>query len=355
MENQYYDGTKLLSLKDINGEEPEIYICTSNRTGGKTTYFNRFLVNSFIKGKGKFCLLYRYTYELDDVADKFFNKEIHSLFFPYMQMIQKKICRGLFVELFLGSTDAEPGEYKSCGYAVCLNQSENVKKYSHFFSDVERFLFDEFQSETNHYTSGEVNKFQSIHTSVARGQGKQYRRVPVYMISNPVSTINPYYVALGISNRLDDKTRFLKGDGYVLEQGYVESASNAQRQGAFNRAFQNSEYQAYSNECVYLNDNMAFIEKLSGENNYLCTIRYENHDYGIREYTREGLIYCDSTSDGTNRNKIVIDTPDHNVNFVMLKRNDMFIMQLRMFYEKGCFRFKNLKCKEVIMKAVGYY
>ena len=33
MENKtYYDGTKLLSLKDINGNTPELYICTSNRS-----------------------------------------------------------------------------------------------------------------------------------------------------------------------------------------------------------------------------------------------------------------------------------------------------------------------------------
>ena len=30
----YYDGTKLLSLTDINGNRPEIYMCTTNRTGG---------------------------------------------------------------------------------------------------------------------------------------------------------------------------------------------------------------------------------------------------------------------------------------------------------------------------------
>ena len=45
----YYDGTKLLSLKDINGNVPEIYICTTNRTGGKTTYFGRLVVISFFK------------------------------------------------------------------------------------------------------------------------------------------------------------------------------------------------------------------------------------------------------------------------------------------------------------------
>ena len=45
----YYDGTKLLSLLDINGKKPELYMVTTNRTGGKTTWFSSFLVRKFIK------------------------------------------------------------------------------------------------------------------------------------------------------------------------------------------------------------------------------------------------------------------------------------------------------------------
>ena len=77
---KYYDGTKLLSMKDINGNKPEIYISTSNRSAGKTTYFNRFFVNRFLDKDEKFALLYRFNYELDDCADKFF-KDISTLFF----------------------------------------------------------------------------------------------------------------------------------------------------------------------------------------------------------------------------------------------------------------------------------
>ena len=50
----YYDGTKLLSIKDINGNTPSLYICTSNRSAGKTTYFNRLLVNRFLDKGEKF-------------------------------------------------------------------------------------------------------------------------------------------------------------------------------------------------------------------------------------------------------------------------------------------------------------
>lgn len=95
----YYDGTKLLSLLDLNNKRPEIYMVTSNRTGGKTTYFGRLVVNKFLSKGEKFCLLYRYDYELSGVADKFF-KDIKELFFPQYEMTSKPMMRGKFHELF---------------------------------------------------------------------------------------------------------------------------------------------------------------------------------------------------------------------------------------------------------------
>ena len=76
----YYDGTKLLSLKDADGAKPEIYLCVGNRTAGKTVFFKRLCLNNFIQGKGKFVLLYRFNYELSSCADMFF-RDIRPLFF----------------------------------------------------------------------------------------------------------------------------------------------------------------------------------------------------------------------------------------------------------------------------------
>lgn len=341
----YYDGTKLLSMKDLNGKTPELYMVTSNRTGGKTTYFGRLCVNKFLKGQGKFALLYRFNYELDDCADKFF-KDIQGLFFKGHEMTSKSRAKGIFHELFLDDI--------GCGYAISLNSADQLKKYSHFFSDVERIIFDEFQSETNHYCSDEIRKFISIHTSIARGQGKQVRYVPVYMLSNPVSIINPYYCNMGISERLQDNTKFLRGDGYVLEQGFNQTASCAIMESGFNRAFKNSDYVAYSAQAVYLNDNKAFIEKPCGTNTYVCTIRYMGSNFGVREYAETGIIYVDDKADLSHPLKITVTTEDHQINYVMLKRSDNYLILLRYYFEKGCFRFKNLRCKEAILKALSY-
>lgn len=341
----FYDGTKLLSMKDLIGETPEIFICETNRTGGKTTYYGRLCVNAWKKRGEKFALIYRFNYELDDIADKFY-KDISKLFFPGTTMTSKRRANGIFHELFIDD--------KSCGYGLSLNSADQIKKYSHLFSDVERMIFDEFQSETNHYCADEVKKLLSIHTSVARGQGEQIRYVPVYMLGNPVSILNPYYVELGISERLRDDTKFLRGDGFVMERGFIESASKAQLQSGFNRAFSKNSYVAYSAQNIYLNDNKAFVEKPEGTSRYLATLKYKGAEFAIREFAEAGIIYCDDRADYSFKTKITVTSDDHEINYVMLKRNDFFLGNLRYFFERGCFRFKDLRCKEAVLKALSY-
>lgn len=348
----FYDGTKLLSMLDLNGRKPEIYLVTTNRNGGKTTYYSRLCVNRFkdsvkknLFPRSKFCLIYRFNYELDDCANKFF-KDLSNLFFKGDIMTSKRRASGIYHELFLND--------ESCGYAISLNSADQLKKFGHLLSDVDRMLFDEFQSETNHYCNDEVKKFISVHTTIARGRGKQIRYVPVYMCGNPVTLLNPYYISLGIANRLRDDTQFLRGDGFVLEQGFNESASVQQKDSAFNRAFASDSYIAYSSESVYLNDNKSFVEKPSGKSHYLATLRYNGVDYAVREFTEMGIVYCDDKPDKTFKSKITVTTEDHQINYVMLKRNDFFISSLRYYFEKGCFRFKDLKCKEAVLKALSY-
>lgn len=351
----YYDGTKLLSLMDINGKLPEIYICTTNRSGGKTTYFNRYVVKKFLEGKGKFGILYRFSKELPGCEEKFF-KDVGELFFPEYGMRSESRGDGDYYELYLYKktevNTKKPG--RSCGYALALNGADQIKKQSHQLNDINRMIFDEFQSETNHYCSNEIDKFISIHASIARGHGEQSRYVPVYMLANHVTLLNPYYIEFDISNRLQADTKFLRGDGFVLEHGWIESAAEAQKKSAFNRAFARNHTVAYLQEKTYLNDNVAFVEKIGGASRYIATLVYKDVMYGIRAFDEKGIIYCDNRPDTSYPLKLSITTDDHNINYVMLKANNDFILRLRYYFDHGCFRFRDLRCKEVILKALSY-
>lgn len=342
--SQYYDGTKLLSMMDINGKKPEIYMTTTNRSAGKTTYFNKMVINRFKKTGRKFGLVYRFNYELVECADKFF-KDIHTLFFPKDTMTEKRRANGIFVELFLNE--------KSCGYCVALNYADQLKKFSHLLTDVDCLIFDEFQSETNHYCDREVAKFISIHTSLARGGGQQVRYLPTYMISNAVSIINPYYMSMGIADRLQKDTNYLKGDGFVLEQGYYESVAELQVASAFNRAFKNEQYVNYASQNVYLNDNESLIEKMNGANQYLVTIRKDGKNYAVKKFM-DGIYYVDNVADETYPDKIVATANDQNGEYRMVARGSIWLTVFRTAFELGMFRFKNQECKSLFFDIMRY-
>lgn len=352
MDNTYYDGTKLLSMKDINGETPEIFMVSGTRTAGKTTYFRRLVFNKFIKKKQKFIVLVRWSYQMDDIEDGFF-KDIRELFFPWYTMTSEPLVKGKFRELFVYPNEQEELR-EACGYALALNDAGAIKNYSHLFTDAECMILDEFQDIDNHYCPDEVKKFRSIHTSCARGKGKQVRYLPVYMMSNHVSILNPYYVGLGITTRLTPQTKFLRGDGFVLEITNNESASQAIKSSAFNRAWVDQSVTEHEAENVYLNDNTAFVEKMTGKSRYLCTIKYKNKEYAIRSFDEQGIIFCDDNADTSYPVKYSVTTDDHNVNYVMLKNNDFFFAKMRYFFSKGCFRFRNLSCKEAIISTLSY-
>jgi len=342
---EYYDGTKLLSMKDLNGNQPEIYLSVGNRSIGKTTWFNRYAVKKFKEKHRKFCLVFRWNYELVECANKFF-KDIQRLFFPNDEMTERRRANGIYVELFLNE--------QSCGYCVALNNADSLKKFSHLLSDVDIMIFDEFQSENNHYCPNEINKLMSIHTSISRGNGEQVRYVPLFMMANKVSLINPYFLALDISDRLKDDTKYLRGDGFILEQAFIESVANEQLSSGFNRAFKNEDYVKYSAMNVYLNDNTAFIEKPTGISKYVATVKNGDRTYGIRYYFQDGLYFMDKSVDNDYKVKISFDAESHETNYIMAGSGNPMVTMLRLSFERGLFRFKNQECKSAFFEMLKY-
>ena len=65
-------------------------------------------------------------------------------------------------------------------------------------------------------------------------------------------------------------------------------------------------------------------------------------------------MYCDTRVDESFPVRITVSANDHDVNYVMLKRSDLFLSTMRYYFERGCFRFKDIECKEIVLKALSY-
>lgn len=342
---KYYDGQQILNTLDLQKKKPEIFMVVSNRTDGKTTYFGKKLIEEFVRTGKQFGLLYRFNLELSEIEKNFYG-DIGTLFFPGAEFTSKMKAKGTYSELTF--------EGRVCGFGIALNQADRIKKMSHLFHNIDHYLFDEFQSETNHYCSDEVKKFISIHTSISRGHGKQTRYVPVYMLSNPVTLLNPYYTEFGVSNRLRKDTKILRGEGWVLQHHYNEHAAKAMRESGFNRAFSSNTYAGYQSEGVYLNDSYSFIEKPTGKSSYLCSIKYKGKLFGVREYAELGFMYVTNKADASFPIRITTTTEDHAINYVMLRKNDFLLNNLRFLFEQGCFRFQDMATKEALLSTLSY-
>lgn len=74
------------------------------------------------------------------------------------------------------------------------------------------------------------------------------------------------------------------------------------------------------------------------------------HDYAVKQYSEQGFLYIDDKADSTFRSKISVTVNDHDINYVMLKQNDLFISQLRYYLKKVVLDLKILNAKKSYLK-----
>lgn len=341
----FYDGTRLINAKDKHGQTPELYILDGNRSSGKTTYFSRWFVNRFKKYDEKFILIYRFKNELVDIENKFFN-DIQGLFFPSDIMTSEVKEKGLYVELYLND--------RLCGWAVSLNMAYKLKKCSHIFTKAKRALFDEFQAQQHEYCDNEIDKFVTLHASIARGQGQASRYFPIYMISNHISSLNPYYKLFNCCNTADElRNGFIRGDGYVIEKNMNDKIADIQKQSAFNRACSGSSAVEHTVSNESLNDNKTFVQTIkSRHNRYICNVIVDGSTIALKQINDvDGVrYYFTDKIDGNVKTRFVISSKDHDDTTLLVGRNFEFMQMLRVCFDCGQIRFSDLVVKDLAMR-----
>ena len=335
---KYYEVDGILAKKDLHGNTPEILISTGNRSAGKTVAWNHFVMEEFLNKGHKFILLVRYVYELDNIGTRFF-ADLHNIYYPDILVTSKHMVANTFAQITMERNE----EKQVIGYCIPLNKAETIKKYSHVFNDVENILFDEFQNESSQYLTDEVNKFISIHHSVARGKGKQSRFVRTILVGNRLDLLCPYLIELGISQRLKKDTKYLRGNGFIYEQLLNIEAQNAQKDSIFNQAF-NNDYMERTLQSQYLDENCYC--KLKGANNYFCSLKHKNKKYSIR-YVKEGVhvaVNCDESYPY----KFACTPKDIGEEYIYIGNSELKA-NLKTNFNYGLFTFENAEAKEALL------
>lgn len=288
----FYNPERLLNTKDLNNNPPYLYLTCGNRIGGKSYAYKKLLLNMFLNGGGQFLLIVRNVDEMDGAFQYGFEDMYHE--FPQItEMKEESICRGLVRELYINNV--------LCGHSVYLSRAKKLRRYSALFEYTNAMFFDEFLPEDDEYLDDEIGKLMSVILTVCRGYGKAIRYVPLYMVSNMSTLNNPYYRALGITERLKSNTKFLRGDKWVMEKYLNENAESAILSHPLIKAFsKGTGYANYaSSNDNFLDDYTYVVDKLYGERIYICTLFSEKNGYGVYYYPDRQIIYitkpCDKT------------------------------------------------------------
>lgn len=348
MAQAFYNCQGLLDSLDKNGEKPELFIvCSRVRGPGKTFSFTSHLMDTFIRGEGKFVLLARTRAELGNVADGMM-KEMLTVRHPGMHVSETKKMNGVYSDIFLEFNEDGQEMKQHCGYVIPLNAADAIKKISSMFTDAVHAYFDEFQPEYNStYLPQEVEKFKSVHTSIARGGGSSRRYFPVYMSSNAITVTNPYFVALGLTSKIQSDTKKFRGDGFVYQRTENPGLAAHHDSSAMSRAFSGLKSSNFSDNS-WVNDNDAGVGKPSrdwGKPYYVATLVNENGKFGLAHYPEAGFLYISHSIDQTHNRNFRMSV-DGEPNLPLLKASGISNM-VKDAIEHGLMRYQSQTCKQV--------
>lgn len=353
IEQGFYQLNKILSLKDINGKDPQLYFICGNRGPGKTFAVKHYFLKRYLNYGEKFIILRREVQELDGCASNFF-KDI-SIKFPEYDMYDKAVNKGQYFELYLKKKDEVGENCGQCvGYCIAINSSNKIRTLAPNFTDAERIFLDEFQAEDGRYVGKEITKFISILTSISRGHGKTYRYVPAFLCSNNVSIVNPYFTAFHV--KPDTCTHFLKGKGWVYEQVQGKAAAKAIEESPLGALIEGSEYADYALGGKYLSDNNGFIEEVHGDRLSVCTVICDGVKYGIwsikeGEYT--GMYYVNHKINENERNVLTFSIADHKPGSLLTISGSIVVKNLKAMFNDGYMYFDDQESKNMLVEMIG--
>lgn len=347
-DSRFWNPTNLFKKRDLDGDQPGIYVACSNRIGGKTFGIGQILLKyNFLTGR-MFGLVARVQDDLGNFGQGVLGSVLAEKY-PGWKLIEKISGTKKWSELFLVKVneEGEESDERKIGYVFVLNAASRLKDYSSFFIDCDILFRDEFQSES--YLSGEISKFILLRGSIARGGGEGVRFVPVIMCSNSLNPNNPYFAIWRIATRVRPETHFLRGRGVVVEFFINEYSQKAQKKDPFNKAFENADMVNTSTDNTWLNKPWNCVSKVQkewGKSAYICTLIEGDNEYGVRWFP-DARIYHISRSVDRQCPSVYNLAPD-GVEYVPGIRTGVIFVRLRQYYGLGQVRFSDIAVKDVM-------
>lgn len=338
---EHYNNTKLITSLDRNGEVPTFFIvCSRLRGPGKTYQMCKMLFEKFMDEGKKFVLLTRHKKDLGTIAAGCFDGYLTDQH-PEYSMRETLQMGHTFSRVYADTRVGDEISSVECGYVISLASVNDIKKVSSLFGDAWCFFFDEFMPVDDRFLKNEVDLFLNVYQSIARGEGKAARYMPVFMCSNTISLQNPYFKALNLTSKLQSNTHFYKGEGVVFENcDNVEGLAELHKSSGIEKALKT--HLDAKGDNTWINDDNSLVAKPNGwgRARYIATLIYGNEQFGVHEYYQMGYVYLSRKTDHTCPHIYNLTFDNGNLNIPVIN-SSVLVQFIKRTYFMG-----NVRCQD---------
>lgn len=335
-DKKFYDLGSLLSYNKI------FSYSVGSRGIGKSFAVKEFMVKNWLKKRQQFIYVRRHKNDIQVLGDGFFDDiSIH------FEGEEFEVKGGEIYEYIINGEVA--------GYGIGLSQYKKMKSVPK--TDVFTIFYDEFLPEQGEsYLGGQANWFYevnaclSLYQSVARGGGKAFREgVRFIFAANATNIYNPFFVYFGIDKRLKPETKFMTGEGWVVEMARGEAITEEIAQTQFGKMIKGTQYGAMALDNVWFQNDTALIEKHKGQARYLCTLVSHSRNYGVYHMIDDGCIQVTERPDMSSPYKYTLSAADHRSSYtnVRMCTKAWPIVQMKESWNRGELFFDNQRCKQM--------
>lgn len=316
----YYNPSKILSYNKL------LNFIIGGRGGGKSYAAKKLVINNFIKNRSQFIYLRRYQSEFENIQNFF-----SDIKWEYPEHTFS-VGGGCFYI-----------DKKVAGYYIELSTSQKRKSTS--YPAVKTIIFDEFIVDTGmiRYLKNEVRTFLDFCETVIRSRDD----VRILLISNALTTANPYFLYFKIYPKPDDK--FISKGELVVEIYHNEKFALEKRKTKFGRLIDKTDYGAYNIDNKWLKDTDTFIEKMTGKCVGIVTVVVGGKRYGFWRGIDTGYLYFTRKPDPAVSTILALTTADHTPQTILIKNFKKYsdIFKFQAYFDNGYFRFDSIESKAV--------
>lgn len=340
--SKYINMEEVFEMTDKDGNIPEVVVVTSLRTDGKTTGF----FMEMIKRKAVFAILYRSFGECKD-NHLLFDNAFEILGMERPEMTSKCIADTFYIVY----ADGEP----FC-YSMPISKAEQIKNKSSMLSNIQYVVIDEYQSITGRYTKNEVSNVLAIHISIARGINQHTRIVPLFLLGNFITVMNPWTLHYHLEDMkkadADNPLRVIRRNKFIAVNHYNADARQAmQDNGTISATADRKELNAIQGNYM-VNANQFIMKKVNQKKfKYICNLQIGTAIYAVRHYT--SFIHCSRKPDLSIRTLYTTEADLHNENSYLFTRMSFPCKIMTEYYNNGCLFFDSLSTKNDILEALS--